>query len=296
MEIDQVTNFDNNYFRMVGVALAKTMTQSIRWINRFSDKKHRVVVPFYLSLTGDEHYVLDAFVDDVVDQRVTLNTDQIPRGIITLENFTQSSDEFANPNQYITKRTIISDELRKIVSKIKAIPFDLSYKIEVTLATEIDVYTFSRKFIDMLFNYYYFSVDYYGLKIDSVLELPDDKTVEIPREIGGDLTDERKKKFEITVNVKSYYPLFRIDTDDLEVCDNDDEIDWSRLDVPQPTGDFENSLNNISNQGTASKYGDVVNVDKVVWASYIFELKQLKNRGTLTNKEAKDKHDDSAII
>lgn len=291
-EIDQVTNFDGNYFRMVGVSLAKTLTKSIRWINRFGDKKHRVVVPFYLSLTGDEHYVLDAFVDDIVDKRVTLNTDQIPRGIITLESFTQSSDEFANPNQYITKRTIISDELRKIVSKIKAVPMTFSYKIEVVLASEIDVYNFSKKFLNMLFNYFFFSIDYYGLKIDAVLELPDDKTVEIPREIGGDLTDERKKKFEVNVDVRSYYPIFRIDTDDLEVCDNDGDIDWDRLDVPRPTSDFEKSLNNIPR----SAYGDVVAADKVLWKSYIFEMKELKNRKTLSDQENKTEHDNDAII
>jgi hypothetical protein len=61
----------------------------ISWYYEFSSGTREVNVPFYYSLTGDEKFVIDTFVDDVVsDNRKTeLNTDQIPRVSFNYEWF-----------------------------------------------------------------------------------------------------------------------------------------------------------------------------------------------------------------
>jgi hypothetical protein len=53
-------------------------------------------------MTGDERFLLDSFVDDIVSgdasgngRYVELNTDMIPRGHLTMTGF-NISDEFAN--------------------------------------------------------------------------------------------------------------------------------------------------------------------------------------------------------
>ena len=40
-----------------------------------------------------------------------------------------------------------------------------------------------KKIINTLFNYMFFNIDYYGIKIDAVFNLPDDKEVTIERDI-----------------------------------------------------------------------------------------------------------------
>ena len=231
--IGEQRNFDDSYFRMVGVSLTKTLTRCMTWINYFHDKKIRVYVPFYISMAGSDRFVLDAFVDDIVDARIELNTDQIPRGTITFNNFTTVTSEFANPNTYLAKKSVINGEMKSFIQKTKGIPVTINYDVDIVLMTEIDVYKCSEKILNMLFNYMFFNIDYFGLKIDAVFALPDDKTIEIVRE--QNLDSENKKHIKFSLSVQTYYPSFFIDTDDYIICDNDDEIDWSRMCKKRPS-------------------------------------------------------------
>jgi len=277
--IDQEKDYDNQFFRSVTIALARTLNKQIRWINRFEDQKIRVFLPFYTSLTGDERFSLDAFVDDIVDKRVQLNTDQFQRGTITYNGFGSRSDEFANPNQYLSKKANIDGQLRKIISKVKAVPVSINYDIEIQLATVNEVDKCSQKLMDVLFNYFFFNFDYYGLKIDGFFLSPDDKSIEIPREITMD--SERKKTIKFSLEVKTYYPIFRITTDDLIPCDNDDDIDWDELDIPKPSSDFIESLKEYNEHFGQTNYvgsdnGDdkegLTAVRKVYWRNFYHKL------------------------
>jgi hypothetical protein len=230
--IGEQRNFDDSYFRMISVALTKTLGRCITWVNYFSDTKQRVVVPFYMSMAGSEKFVLDAFVDDIVSSRIELNTDQIPRGVITFNGFTTNTAEFANPNTYISKNAVINGEMKSFLQKTKGIPVKLTYDIDIVLMTEIDVYKCSEKIMNMLFNYMFMNIDYYGIKIDAVFALPDDKSIEIVRE--QNLDADTKKHIKFTLTVDSYYPSFYEDTDDYIICDNDDDIDWSRMCKTKP--------------------------------------------------------------
>ncbi len=211
-------NYDNVYFRMCLVALAKTLNKSIRWINYFSGEKKCVSIPFNYRMFGQERFLLDSYLDDITDKRVELNTDIIPRGIISLTSINSASDEFANPNIYIPKDCKIKGEWKRILTKVKAIPIQLSFEVEIILDNVRDVWLCSEKLLKF-FNYFFFNMDYFGLKIDLVLQLPDDKSIEIPTE--GDFTSDKKKIIKFPLVVKTYYPLWTVDTDDIE-CNNEE--------------------------------------------------------------------------
>ena len=266
MVIDNTYNFDDQFFRMVCIALAKTLSKGIRWINRFEDKKMRVIVPFYLSMAGDERFLFDAFVDDIPDNRVELNTDQIPRGVITFTSLTSKADEFASPNQFLAKEVKINNEYRKIYSKTKAIPINMSFDIEIRVATSIDVFRVSEKILKVLFNYMFFNIDYFGMKIEAMLSLPDDKDITIPREHGLDTDKIKSVKFPLTV--ASYYPDFFVDSDDYESCDNDSEINWESMGQLPP-----------------SQIGDVPSGKRVYWNSYIWGEGRTPNEEELKNRK-----------
>lgn len=237
--IGEQTNYDNSFFRMIGVALVKTMSRGMGWVNHYEDKKQRVLVPFYMSLSGSERLLLDAFSDDIVGNRVELNTDEIPRGVITFNGFTTNTSKLANPNQYINKQTVINGKVRSFIKKTKGIPIEANYDIDITLISENDVLKASEKLIQMLYNYMYFNIDYFGIKIDASFNLPDDKTIEITREQTLDSDVKKHIKFSIVVN--TYYPCSPIDIDDYIICDNDDEIDWTRTVKKRPPLDDEDS-------------------------------------------------------
>lgn len=294
--IGHENDFDDQFFRMVTVSLAKTLSKRVRWINKFSPDVSsnktgltRVFLPFYTSLTGDERFVLDAFVDDIVDKRVTLNTDQYQRGVITFTNFSTRSDEFANPNQYLSNKVNINSTLKKIISKVKAVPVSVNYDIEIQLSTSNEVDKVSQKLINVFYNYQFFNFDYHGLKVDAYFNLPDDKTIEIIREI--DLESENKKKISFSLEIKTYYPVFMIDSDDLIVCDNDDSINWEYLEIERPTLDFSQSLKNLNKSygqvalsgGTHDNENNNIvegktDIRKVYWENLYREMDNYKSR------------------
>lgn len=271
--INHQYNFNDSFPRMVSVGLIKVLTRCVIWINHFSDKKIRVSVPFYMSTTGDDSYLLDAFVDDIVDKRVELNTDQIPRGIVTLNSISASIDELANPNMYISKKTEINDIFRDIVMKVKAIPVSISYDIKIVVMSELDTFKAIEKIYNMLYNYAFFNIDYFGVKLDCVFNLPDDNDVKIEREVTMD-TDS-KKEISFSVNVETYYPVFQQDTDDFIVCDNDDspemEAYWAKGCKEKPSFD-----------------SDIGSIKRVNWKAYIWDYDK-------RFEERSDKREDDPI-
>lgn len=247
--INQEYNFDDNFFRMVSISLVKTLHNTLSWINVFTDKKIRVVVPFYLSVAGQDRFVLDAFVDDIPDARIELNTDQIPRGVVTLSSFSSDTSQFANPNEYIRNKRVINGKMKTLIQKTKAVPVSLNYDIDIVLNSEIDVFRCSEKILNMLFNYMFFNIDYFGIKIDAVFSLPDDKEIQIEREVTMD--SDPKKHIKFSLKVDSYYPIFLIekdkfiDIDDFTICDNDDDIDWGQMYKKKPSEIDSDDLNRI---------------------------------------------------
>lgn len=239
-------NYDNVYFRMVIVALAKTLNKSIRWINYFSDEKRCVTVAITNRMLGKERFLLDSFVDDITDTRVEGNTDMIPRGIISLTSFAPVGDEFSNPNIYIPKQTKIHNELKRIITKVKAVPMKFNFDVEIRLDDARDVYVCSEKINNLFFNYYFFSMDYYGLNIPLVLELPDDKTVELPTE--ADMSSDKTVSIKFPLSVRGNYPIWKVDTDNIE-CYNEE---------------FEN-------------------IKRVYWQSYVHDMEKLKERTIVEN-------------
>jgi len=234
MNIDDTYNYDDNFVRMSTIALAKALETKIRWINRYSDgRKIRVLIPFYTSFAGQERFMLDAFVDDVVGDRVELNTDQKQRGTITFKGGSQRDDEYANPNQFLAKESKINDEFRSVISRVKAIPISLNYEISITLDNEWEIDTCYTRMLDALYNYRFFSISYFGMKIDSFFKLPSDGGIDIPRN-GGIGIDGSTITIKFTLEVVTFYPSFTVNTEDYEMCDNDDSIDWEFLGVEKP--------------------------------------------------------------
>lgn len=233
MNIDDTYNYDDNFVRMTTIALAKTLGTKIRWINRYADgRKIRVLIPFYTAFAGQERFMLDAFVDDIVGERIELNTDQKQRGTITFKGGSQRDDEFANPNQYLSKESKVNDKFRSVISRTKAVPISLSYEINITLDNEWEVDTCYTRMLDVLYNYRFFSISYFGMKIDAYFKLPSEGGIDIPRT--GGIGEDGKITIKFTLEIVTYYPAFTVNTEDYEICDNDDSIDWAFLDVEKP--------------------------------------------------------------
>jgi len=204
-------NFEDVFFRDLTVCVLDTMEGQINWVNRFSSGDVYVKVPFYYSLTGDERFLLDSFSDDIVSENrfIELNTDQVPRGHLTMTNFAIRSDEFANPNVWL--KMVLEDdvEIRKVLSKVRAVPITVSYDLAIILSSEIDIFKCSQAILDTLWLYRFMWFEHNFMNIDAVMLLPDSNTVEINRE--KNMTGDNTIKLSISFEVQTYYPALRRD-------------------------------------------------------------------------------------
>jgi hypothetical protein len=199
-------NMEDVFFRDLTCCVLDTLEGQVKWLNRFSSGDKHVEVPFYYSLTGDERFLLDSFSDDVVSENrfVELNTDVIPRGHLTMTGFNIKSDEFANPNVWL--RMVIENEveIRKVLSKVRAIPISVTYDLSILLASEIDTFKCSQAIMDTLWLYKFMYFEHNFMNIDAVIVMPDTKNIEIQRE--KNMSSDNMIKLTTTFEVHTYYP------------------------------------------------------------------------------------------
>jgi hypothetical protein len=202
-------NYEDCFYRDLTVCVLDTLEGEIRWTNRFSSGDREVNVPFYYSMTGDERFLLDSFNDDIVSNNrfVDVNTDIIPRGHLTLTGFDIRSDEFANPNVWLKMVVENKEEIRKILTKIRAIPVSAKYDLSILLSSEIDVFKCSQAIMDTLWLYRFMYFEYNFMNIDAVILMPDSNQIEITRE--KSLSSENTIKLTLSFEVQTYYPAFR---------------------------------------------------------------------------------------
>ena len=77
--------------------------------------------------------LLDSFSDDIVSTNrfVELNTDSYPRAHITMASSTVKSDEFANPNVWLKMVIENKEEIRKVLTKVRAVPVSVKYDLTI---------------------------------------------------------------------------------------------------------------------------------------------------------------------
>jgi len=204
-------NFEDVYFRDLTCCVLDTLEGQIKWTNRFTSGDLFVQVPIYYSLTGDERFLLDSFSDDIVSENrfIELNTDLIPRGHLTMTGFNIKSDEFANPNVWLRMVVENEVEIRKVLSKVRAVPITVNYDLEITLSSEIDTFKCSQAILDTLWIYKFMYFEHNFMNIDAVLIMPDSNSIEMSRE--KNLTSDNNIKLKCSFAVETYYPAFRRD-------------------------------------------------------------------------------------
>jgi len=204
-------NFEDVFFRDLTVCLLDTLENKVKWTNRFSSGDVKVNVPIYYSLSGDERFLLDSFSDDVVSENrfVELNTDIIPRGHLTMTGFDIKSDEFANPNVWLRMVVENEVEVRKVLTKVRAIPVRVNYDLTILLSSEIDTFKCSQSILDTLWVYKYMYFEHNFMNIDAIMIMPDSNTITMSRE--KSLTSDNNINLKVSFTVETYYPTFMSD-------------------------------------------------------------------------------------
>ncbi len=206
-------NYDESIIRSVTAGVMGEFYRKVRWINRWEDNEKLITVPVYYGMIGDERFVMDAFVDDIVGKRPDLNIDPIPRAHFNYTNAIVKRNEYSNPNANVIYYKEENGVLKKLMGKMRQIPIKISYHIEIKLAKEIDMMRCHESIWDFFFAYKYFYVVHNSIRLDCVLDVPDDKEMSINREIAGiGDTNDTVKYIKFDFDVHTYHMIEPIET------------------------------------------------------------------------------------
>ncbi len=203
------TNYSDVYLRDVIVGFLGFLKGRFKWTNIGENGPIEVILPIHCSLTGDNRYILDAFYDDMPDKRVNMNTDQVPRGIVTLKSWAIKSEEFTNPNIWININKEIDGELQQVVTQTKAVPIKLSFTLDTIVDNEIDVFKAWQTYMDNMWIYRYFTFDYAKVPINAVFNFVSDTENPMVREYK--FGDVNALKTTYNFDIHTFYPIFDLD-------------------------------------------------------------------------------------
>lgn len=207
--IGEKMNYDNIFIRTVTAAVLDILEGEVYWEYEFSTGTVGVDVPFYYSMSGDEKFLLDAFVDDVVsnNRKSELNTDQIPRGHLTWTGWDVNTDAINNPNVWIKVALEDKDEIKNVLSRVSAYPVTMKYEGGILLNNENDVFNCAEAVLNTLGIHKYFQFQYRMLNIMGVINFSEGTQYEKERTIN--LTSKNEVKYNLNFEVLTTYPAFR---------------------------------------------------------------------------------------
>lgn len=241
-------NMEDVFFRDLTTCVLDTLEGQIKWVNRFTSGDIPVEVPFYYSLTGDERFLLDTFADDIVSENrfIELNTDIIPRGVLTMTGFNIKSDEFANPNVWLRMVVENEVEIRKVLARVRAIPITVNYDLTILLSSELDTFKCAQAIMDTMWIYKFMYFEHNFMNIDAVILMPDTNGIEMSRE--KNLSSDNNIQLKVSFEVSTYYPAFRKDRVNM-------------TGYPSQYGGGMSDLNGFSLQGGVSDFFESTSID-----------------------------------
>jgi len=157
----------------------------------------------------NDDYLLDSFQDDIVGEarKLDMNTDIIPRAHVTLNNWSISGSEFTNPNVWLRQVVEDKEEIRKVLTKVRAMPIKANFSTTILLNSELDTFKASEAVMTALMFYKHMFFEYNFMYIDAVATFPEDSNIEIVRDfsMGG---ENELIKMEFNFDVQTTYPAW----------------------------------------------------------------------------------------
>ncbi len=211
-KFDKSFNYDDIFIRDVITGVISEFHRKLRWTNKWktaeSYTEKLITVPIYYSLTGNERYLLDAFVDDIIGERPDLNIDPIPRGHLVFKSASIKRNEISNPNVEMQFYSEDDGIIKKQIGRFKVLPLLITFSIKIELDNEGDLLKCKQSLWEWYDKYRYFYITHKSFRIDSIFTTPDDTQDEIQREIQGlKGHDDTKRYIEFQLDVHTFYPI-----------------------------------------------------------------------------------------
>lgn len=214
-------NTDDVFMRSLILGLIRMLNDKISY-KQVNDKQEvlEVYVPFIYSITGDESFIKDNFIDIVICDEDTEkkfadgNYDVIPRGVVTLSNVSINPSALTNKfirNNYI--REDVKGNVKTFSSYVNNIPLDIDFQVKVRVDTLLDVFKIFQAMLSTFTKVDQFMFDFEGIqKIPAQVGFPsqydNDKILEFSY-----LTVQQYIEISCNIKVETYFPQKDLSTE-----------------------------------------------------------------------------------
>lgn len=202
-------NTDNVHSRAVIVGLVNLLNTVVQYDNVLGDTTiDRVTVPFFYSMTGDERFLQDFFLewsDCVHPKHADGNYDVIPRGIVTLTSNTINTSAMTHRFVRGTYAKEVDGQLQTYNAFLNSIPLAMQFDVVIEADTNLDAFKIQQSIIETFYKTQVYSVSYKGFRVPCQVGFPEDYGLEKTFEFT--YQTETKIEIKFTLAVETYMPV-----------------------------------------------------------------------------------------
>lgn len=259
-------NFDDNFFRNAIIGFLNVLHENVRWNMQLSTdfgNVQVVEVPFYFSTTGDERFLQDNFLNDIVSDPEKLKAEgpynKIPRGIVELNGLSIDNSRISNKYiRVIRNYQETENQLKAYSVEAFYVPMELQFSCTVHVSSMIDQLKCTSAAIEAFYKNKAFVVDLALYPIHMTVSFPESYDNERTVEFGFD--DEKTYTVRFDCEVRTEMPVFNESTkifkgDRIETFGHQVKI-FKTGDIPSSTA----YINNRGNTGPTATYSEHIGV------------------------------------
>lgn len=205
-------NTDDVFLRGVILGALSYMRDKIVIKNTIEGKDYVINVPFFFSLTGDERYLQDIFIDWMEPncreelQKAEGNYDPIPRGILKYTGSTTRTDALANPYVRSTYNKEENGEVKGHSAFTEWRPKTYNFDVEILCDGLLESTKIEEELDAKFYKSEPYSFNYRGFNVQCQIQFPEQNNVEKQYEFTyGD--EVQKTKLTFTIEIESYRPI-----------------------------------------------------------------------------------------
>ena len=158
---NQEFNKDNTVLRYVIVATLAELKNKVFYYNRIDeDTLHKINVPFYYSVTGDERFLMDNFLYDAVASGKAIGDyEVVPRGVLQLSSL--AIDSGSQTNKFIRGEFVreVNGELRTFSLDTNFLPLNLTFGVTIVCSNNLEMLKVTESILSKLYKNTTYSVD-----------------------------------------------------------------------------------------------------------------------------------------
>lgn len=204
-------NTDEVFLRGLITSLLKSLNDKLKYI-QINDQQEvlEVYVPFFYSMTGDESFLQDFFLEYkecLTDKPMAEgNYDVLPRGIVSLQSSEIDSQNLANKYTRMTyARETVTGEMKTFSSFTNSVPLNLNFNINLKTDTLLDAFKLYQAVIGTFYKTYPFSFEYEGFRIPCQTGFPE--SYEMNKQLEFSYSNSQKYiEFNFSIVVETYFP------------------------------------------------------------------------------------------